>query len=167
MCDSNKMLGRALGSPAAGGFLGGLVGGGAVTMLTSKKGRKMAKSALKLGGIAAVGALVAVVDVRAACGLDVQVEVDVLGPGQRETRRADAQADAVPADRARAAVEGAVAGAPGRAGAGAGAPVAAQARLAFLVGAALATRADAARTVGPLEEFGRQQAARRERQSGG
>jgi uncharacterized membrane protein YebE (DUF533 family) len=57
MADVNKLLGQLLGSGAAGGFAGGLAGGLAGNMLTSKSGRKMGKSALKLGGSAAVGAL--------------------------------------------------------------------------------------------------------------
>lgn len=57
MIDMNKLLGQLLGSGAAGGFAGGLAGGLASSMLTSKKGRKLGGKALKLGGIAAVGAL--------------------------------------------------------------------------------------------------------------
>ncbi len=57
MIDMNKLLGQLLGSGAAGGFAGGLAGGLASSMLTSKKGRKLGKNALKMGGIAAVGAL--------------------------------------------------------------------------------------------------------------
>jgi len=57
MADMNKLLGQLLGSGAASGFAGGLAGGLASSMLTSKSGRKLGKSALKLGGIAAVGAL--------------------------------------------------------------------------------------------------------------
>ncbi len=53
----NKLLGQLLGSGAAGGFAGGMAGGLASNMLTSKKGRKLGKKALKMGGIAAVGAL--------------------------------------------------------------------------------------------------------------
>lgn len=53
MFDANKILGQILGNPMASGFAGGLAGG----MLTSKGGRKLGKSALKYGGIAAVGAL--------------------------------------------------------------------------------------------------------------
>ena len=53
----NKLLGQLLGSGAAGGFAGGLAGGLASNLLTSKSGRKMGKKALKMGGIAAVGAL--------------------------------------------------------------------------------------------------------------
>jgi uncharacterized membrane protein YebE (DUF533 family) len=57
MADINKLLGQLLSSGAAGGFAGGLAGGLASSMLTSKKGRKLGKSAVKMGGIAAVGAL--------------------------------------------------------------------------------------------------------------
>ena len=57
MADMNKFLGQLLGSGAAGGFAGGLAGGLASNLLTSKAGRKMGKKALKMGGIAAVGAL--------------------------------------------------------------------------------------------------------------
>jgi uncharacterized membrane protein YebE (DUF533 family) len=57
MTDMNKLLGQLLGSGAAGGFAGGLAGGLASSMLTSKSGRKLGKKTLKMGGIAAVGAL--------------------------------------------------------------------------------------------------------------
>lgn len=57
MVDMNKLLGSFLGSSAATGFAGGMAGGLASSMLTSKSGRKMGKTALKLGGVAAVGAL--------------------------------------------------------------------------------------------------------------
>lgn len=57
MADINKLLGQLLSNGAAGGFAGGLAGGLASSMLTSKKGRKLGKSAMKMGGIAAVGAL--------------------------------------------------------------------------------------------------------------
>lgn len=57
MFDANKLLGRVLDGGAASGFVGGVLGGGAVGLLGSKKGRKFAKSALKIGGVAAVGAL--------------------------------------------------------------------------------------------------------------
>lgn len=61
MVDLNKLLGQFLDSGAASGFAGGmaggLAGGLASSLLTSKSGRKMGKSALKLGGMAAVGAL--------------------------------------------------------------------------------------------------------------
>ena len=57
MSDMNKLLGQLMGSGVAGGFAGGLAGGLAGNLLTSKSGRKMGKKALKMGGIAAVGAL--------------------------------------------------------------------------------------------------------------
>ncbi len=57
MADMNKLLGQLLGSGAAGSFAGGLAGGVAGNLLSSKSGRKMGKKALKMGGIAAVGAL--------------------------------------------------------------------------------------------------------------
>ncbi|MFV0438166.1 MAG: tellurite resistance TerB family protein [Desulfopila sp.] len=57
MADINKILGQLMGSGAAGGFAGGLAGSLASNMLTSKKGRKLGKEVLKMGGIAAVGAL--------------------------------------------------------------------------------------------------------------
>ena len=57
MTDMNKLLGQLLGSGAASGFAGGLAGGLASNMLTTKSGRKMGKKALKMGGVAAVGAL--------------------------------------------------------------------------------------------------------------
>lgn len=57
MADINKLLSQMLGSGAAGGFAGGLAGGLASNILTSKKGRKLGKKALKMGGIATVGAL--------------------------------------------------------------------------------------------------------------
>jgi uncharacterized membrane protein YebE (DUF533 family) len=57
MTDMNKLLGQLLGSGAAGGFAGGLAGGLAGNLLSSKSGRKMGKKTLKMGGIAAVGAL--------------------------------------------------------------------------------------------------------------
>ena len=57
MSDVSKILNQFLGSSAAGGFAGGLAGGLTSSMLTSKKGRKLGKKALKMGGMAAVGAI--------------------------------------------------------------------------------------------------------------
>ncbi len=57
MVDVNKLLGQFMDSGAASGFAGGMAGGLASSLLASKSGRKMGKSALKLGGMAAVGAL--------------------------------------------------------------------------------------------------------------
>lgn len=57
MVDINKILGQLMGSGAAGGFAGGLAGGLASNLLTTKKGRKLGGKALKMGSIAAVGAM--------------------------------------------------------------------------------------------------------------
>ena len=57
MSGINKMLNQFLGGSAAGGFAGGLAGGLTSSMLTNKKGRKLGKKALKMGGMAAVGAI--------------------------------------------------------------------------------------------------------------
>ncbi|MBU1566742.1 MAG: tellurite resistance TerB family protein [Proteobacteria bacterium] len=57
MIDMNKLLGQLLGSGVAGGLAGGVVSGLAGSMLTSKKGLKLGGKALKLGGVAAVGAM--------------------------------------------------------------------------------------------------------------
>ncbi|HKL81121.1 MAG TPA: DUF533 domain-containing protein, partial [Desulfobacter sp.] len=57
MSDVSKILNQFLGSSATGGFAGGLAGGLTSSMLTSKKGRKLGKKALKMGGMAAVGAI--------------------------------------------------------------------------------------------------------------
>lgn len=53
MADISKLLGSFMGS----GFAGGMAGGLATSMIATKSGRKMGKKALKLGGVAAVGAL--------------------------------------------------------------------------------------------------------------
>jgi uncharacterized membrane protein YebE (DUF533 family) len=57
MIDMNKLLGQLLGSGAGSGFAGGLAGGLASSMISGKAGRKLGGKALKLGGLAAVGAL--------------------------------------------------------------------------------------------------------------
>jgi uncharacterized membrane protein YebE (DUF533 family) len=44
MADMNQLLGQLLGSSAVGSFTGGLAG----NLLTSKSGRKIGKSALKM-----------------------------------------------------------------------------------------------------------------------
>ncbi len=54
---ADRILSQVLGSGLASGFAGGLVGGAASHALLSKKGRKLGKKALKVGGIAAVGGL--------------------------------------------------------------------------------------------------------------
>jgi uncharacterized membrane protein YebE (DUF533 family) len=57
MVDINKLLGSFLSSGAATGFAGGLAGGMASKMVSGKTVKKMGSSALKMGGVAAVGAL--------------------------------------------------------------------------------------------------------------
>ena len=57
MIDAKRLLDQLVGSGAAGGFAGGLAGGALANMLGGKKGRKLAGSALKLGGLALVGGL--------------------------------------------------------------------------------------------------------------
>jgi len=55
MIDAKRLLDQLIGSGAAGGFAGGLAGGALANLLSGKKGKKMAGSALKLGGLALVG----------------------------------------------------------------------------------------------------------------
>lgn len=55
--DLKKMMGGLSKSGALSGFMGGVAGGGLTSMIASKKGRKVGKSALKIGGLAAVGGL--------------------------------------------------------------------------------------------------------------
>ena len=57
MTDLNKLIGSLTSSGAVSGFAGGLAGGALGGALTSKKGRKVAGSALKYGAVAAVGGL--------------------------------------------------------------------------------------------------------------
>jgi len=57
MTDINKLLGSLLSSGAASGFAGGLAGGMASKMIKKKTVKKLGSNALKLGGVAAVGAL--------------------------------------------------------------------------------------------------------------
>ena len=57
MTDLNKLIGNLASSGAVSGFAGGLAGGALGGALTSKKGRKVAGSALKYGAVAAVGGL--------------------------------------------------------------------------------------------------------------
>lgn len=51
------LLNKFLNSGAAGGVLGGALAGTLTSLLTGKHGKKVAKSALKVGGLAAVGGL--------------------------------------------------------------------------------------------------------------
>jgi uncharacterized membrane protein YebE (DUF533 family) len=57
MTNLNGILDKVLASGATTGLASGLAGGLAGSFLMSKKGRKIGKSALKVGGVAAVGAL--------------------------------------------------------------------------------------------------------------
>ncbi|WP_100655602.1 tellurite resistance TerB family protein [Alteromonas flava] len=57
MRDLQKLVGGLSKSGAISGFLGGVAGGGLTSMVTSKKGRKAGKTALKVGALAAVGGL--------------------------------------------------------------------------------------------------------------
>ena len=57
MFDAKKLLDQFVGSGAAGGFAGGLAGGAVANAFMGKKGRKLTKSAVKLGGLALVGGL--------------------------------------------------------------------------------------------------------------
>lgn len=57
MFDAKRLLDQLVGSGVAGGLAGGLAGGALANVLGGKKGRKMAGSALKLGGLALVGGL--------------------------------------------------------------------------------------------------------------
>lgn len=57
MLDTKRLLDQLVGSGVAGGFAGGLAGGALANVLSGKKGRKLAGSALQLGGLALVGGL--------------------------------------------------------------------------------------------------------------
>lgn len=57
MFDAKRLLDQLVGSGAAGGFAGGLAGGAVANALRGKKAKKLAGSALQLGGLALVGGL--------------------------------------------------------------------------------------------------------------
>jgi uncharacterized membrane protein YebE (DUF533 family) len=57
MFDAKRLLDQLVGSGAAGGFAGGLAGGALANALSGKKAKKIAASALQLGGMALVGGL--------------------------------------------------------------------------------------------------------------
>jgi uncharacterized membrane protein YebE (DUF533 family) len=57
MFDAKRLLDQLVGSGAAGSFAGGLAGGALANVLSDKKARKIAGSALQLGGMALVGGL--------------------------------------------------------------------------------------------------------------
>nr|MBS0021257.1 tellurite resistance TerB family protein [Gammaproteobacteria bacterium] len=54
---SNDLVSKLLNSGAASGLLGGALSGTLTSLLTGKKGKKLAGSALNVGGLAAVGGL--------------------------------------------------------------------------------------------------------------
>ena len=55
MFDPKRMIDQLVSSGVAGGLAGGLAGGTLANALSGKKGKKLAGSALKLGGLALVG----------------------------------------------------------------------------------------------------------------
>jgi uncharacterized membrane protein YebE (DUF533 family) len=57
MIDAKRLLDQLVGSGVAGGLAGGIAGGALANVLSGKKGRKLAGSALKVGGLALVGGL--------------------------------------------------------------------------------------------------------------
>ena len=57
MIDTKQLLDKFMNSGVAGGLAGGLASGALTGLLASKDGRKMAGSALKVGGVALAGGL--------------------------------------------------------------------------------------------------------------
>lgn len=57
MLDAKTLFDQFVGSGVAGGFAGGLAGGALANAVSGKKARKIAGSALQLGGMALVGGL--------------------------------------------------------------------------------------------------------------
>jgi uncharacterized membrane protein YebE (DUF533 family) len=55
--NAKQLLDNLMGSGLAGGFAGGLAGGALTGLIASKKGRKLAGTALQVGGLALVGGL--------------------------------------------------------------------------------------------------------------
>ena len=55
MFDPKRMIDQLMSSGVAGGLAGGVAGGALANALSGKKGKKLAGSALKLGGLALVG----------------------------------------------------------------------------------------------------------------
>lgn len=55
MFDPKRMIDQLVSSGVAGGLAGGVAGGALANALSGKKGKKLAGSALKLGGLALVG----------------------------------------------------------------------------------------------------------------
>ena len=57
MFDAKRILDQLVSSGAAGGLAGGLAGGALANVMSGKKAKKVAGSALKLGGVALIGGL--------------------------------------------------------------------------------------------------------------
>jgi uncharacterized membrane protein YebE (DUF533 family) len=57
MFDAKRLLDQFIGSGMAGGLAGGVAGGALANALSGKKGKKLAGSAVKLGGLALIGGL--------------------------------------------------------------------------------------------------------------
>ncbi len=57
MIDAKRLVDQLVGSGVAGGLAGGLAGGALANALSGKKAKKVAGSALQLGGMALVGGL--------------------------------------------------------------------------------------------------------------
>jgi uncharacterized membrane protein YebE (DUF533 family) len=57
MFDAKRLLDQLVGSGVAGGLAGGLAGGALASALSGKKAKKLAGSALQVGGLALVGGL--------------------------------------------------------------------------------------------------------------
>lgn len=57
MFDAKRLLDQLVGSGVAGGFAGGLAGSALANVMSGKKAKKLAGSALKMGGMAVVGGL--------------------------------------------------------------------------------------------------------------
>lgn len=57
MFDAKRLLDQLVGSGVAGGLAGGLAGGALANALSGKKARKIAGSALQMGGLALIGGL--------------------------------------------------------------------------------------------------------------
>lgn len=57
MFDAKRILDQLVSSGVAGGLAGGVAGGALANMLSGKKAKKLAGSALKVGGLALVGGL--------------------------------------------------------------------------------------------------------------
>ena len=79
---ANDLVSKLLHSGAASGLLGGALAGTLTSLLTGKKGKKLAKSALTVGGVAAVGGLAYMAYKRYQQGELAQPTAAHSGPGQ-------------------------------------------------------------------------------------